>query len=258
MDDLRVLKEIKKYRKGEYKLLSDLVAGERSLEIQINSQRIVSIACLPQQLPELALGFLFSEGLLKNLSEMINCEFSPEELWIDFELNIPAERIEAFQTTGEKTSGCGSTLSSAISGSREKFSPVEFSPQDVLAAMQRFQKDSELFLQTGGVHRAGLVKAGKIIHAADDIGRHNAVDKAAGMALLKGDKLKDHILICSGRISSEIVKKAVRLGIPMVVSHSAATSEAIRLGWKYKVYLIGFARGERFNIYTGFEEKIFG
>jgi FdhD protein len=123
--------------------------------------------------------------------------------------------------------------------------------------MKQFQNDSLLFRQTGGVHGACLVRDNLIRYRADDIGRHNAVDKVAGMALLAEQALPEYILLSSGRISSEIVKKSVRLGIPMIVSHSAATSEAIRLGWQYKVYLLGFARGSRFNIYSGFEQSIF-
>jgi FdhD protein len=120
--------------------------------------------------------------------------------------------------------------------------------------MKEFSQSSALFRETGGVHLAALVKNGKIRYFAEDIGRHNAVDKAAGKAILADDEPRDFLLYCSGRISSEIVRKAVRLGIKLIISRSAPTSEAIRLGWDYKVYLIGFARSEKMNIYTGFTE----
>jgi len=123
--------------------------------------------------------------------------------------------------------------------------------------MHQFQIDSKLFKQTGGVHSAGIIQGNKLIFSADDIGRHNAVDKVVGMAVRNNVNLQDSYLICSGRISSEIVKKCIRLEIPLIVSQSAATSEAIRLGWKYKTFIIGFTRGKRFNLYTGFEESIF-
>jgi FdhD protein len=257
MDEIRALKEIKKYHRSKFEMLTDLVVREISYTININDRRLVAIACLPENLPELALGFLFSEGLLHSNDEILDCEFSPGENLINFKLKIPDDRIESFFLTGEKTSGCGSTLSSALTGSKEAFPEIKLDAESILQQMRKFQQDSTLFKQTGGVHSAGLVKDDEIIYSADDIGRHNAVDKVAGMALLEHKYLPDYYLICSGRISSEIVKKCVRLGIPLIVSQSAATSEAIRLGWKYKTFIIGFTRGSRFNLYTGIEEEIF-
>ncbi len=254
MDNLRALKEIKRYKDGNYEMLTDLVVREVSFTINIDDQRLVAIACLPENLPELAMGFLFSEGLVLNRGEIISSDYSQQNKEINYELQIPAERISSFFQTGEKTSGCGSTLSSALTGSRVAFPKIRLDAESILRMMHQFQLNSTLFKQTGGVHSAGLVRYEKIAFSADDIGRHNAVDKVAGMALQQECSLQDFYLICSGRISSEIVKKCVRLGIPLIVSQSAATSEAIRLGWEYKIYLIGFARGKRFNIYTGFEE----
>lgn len=253
MDNLRSLTEIKRCKDGKFELLSDLVVREVSLTINVNGQRLVAIACLPEKLPELALGFLLSEGLILQKSEIINSQFSYADKQIDFELKIPAERIESFRQTGEKTSGCGSSLSAAISGGAAEFSAISLQAESILTLMHQFQMDSVLFKQTGGVHSAGLIKDEKIRFFAEDIGRHNAVDKVAGMALLDSEDLSKFQLICSGRISSEIVKKCVRLSIPLIISQSAPTSEAIRLGWNYKIYIIGFARGKRFSIYSGFE-----
>ncbi len=257
MDDLRTLKEIKRYKNGKFEMLSDLIAREVSFTINVNNKRLVSIACLPENLQELAFGFLFSEGLVLNKKEIVSHKFNRNDLNINFELQIPEERIISFLQTGEKTSSCGSTLSSAISGGSESFPKIKLDAESILSQMHQFQLDSILFKQTGGVHSAGLILNNKLIFSADDIGRHNAVDKVAGMALQNDVRLQDSYLICSGRISSEIVKKCIRLGVPLIVSQSAPTSEAISLGWEYKIYIIGFTRGKRFNIYTGFEENIF-
>ena len=257
MDDLRALKEIKRFKDGKFEMLSDLVIREVSYTINVNDQRIVAIACLPENLEDLAFGFLFSEGLILDVKEVLSYEFNLTKLTIDFQLQIPDERITSFFQTGEKTSGCGSSLSSAISGERNNFPKLKLKAEDILDQMHQFQLNSKLFKQTGGVHSAGIIQGNKLIFSADDIGRHNAVDKVVGMAVRNNVKLRDSYLICSGRISSEIVKKCIRLDIPLIVSQSAATSEAIRLGWGYKTYIIGFARGKRFNLYTGFEEEIF-
>jgi len=257
MDDLRALKEIKRYRDGKFEMLSDLVIREVSYTINVNDQRIVAIACLPENLEDLAFGFLFSEGLILTKKEVLSYEFNLIDLTIDFQLQIPDDRITSFFYTVEKTSGCGSSLSSAISGERNDFPKIKLEATDILEQMHQFQIDSKLFKQTGGVHSAGIIQGNKLIFSADDIGRHNAVDKVVGMAVRNNVNLQDSYLICSGRISSEIVKKCIRLEIPLIVSQSAATSEAIRLGWKYKTFIIGFTRGKRFNLYTGFEESIF-
>ncbi|MDP8220891.1 MAG: formate dehydrogenase accessory sulfurtransferase FdhD [Candidatus Stygibacter frigidus] len=257
MDEIRALKEIKKYHNGRFEMLTDLVVREISFTINVNDFRLVAIACLPENLPALALGFLFSEGLLMNQREILDSEYTPAENLINFKLDIPEERIQSFFLTGEKTSGCGSTLSSALSGNKRAFSELKIEAESILQLMRKFQQDSALFKQTGGVHSAGLVKHDEIAYYAEDIGRHNAVDKVAGMALMSQCDLTSYYLICSGRISSEIVKKCVRLGIPLIVSQSAVTSEAIRLGWEYKTFLMGFTRGGRFNLYTGIEEEIF-
>jgi FdhD protein len=257
MDNLRALTEIKRYKKGQFEQVTDLVVREVSLTINVNNKRLVSIACLAENLSELAVGFLFSEGLILQNNEIISQNFNREDRCMDFQLQIPEERIVSFFQTGEKTSGCGSSLSSAISGSRAAFPKIQLKAESILSQMHQFQLNSKLFKQTGGVHKAGLIRDNKLIFSADDIGRHNAVDKVAGMAMLQNIDLSNSYLICSGRISSEIVKKCVRLGIPTIVSQSAPTSEAVRLGWDYKIYIIGFARGKRFNIYTGFEEGIF-
>ena len=176
-----------------------------------------------------------------------------KEKYINFQLQIPEERIENFLGTGEKTSGCGSSLSAILEGERKEFPKIHFNPANILNLMKIFQKKSVLFSQTGGVHSATIVQNEQIIFFADDIGRHNAVDKVIGMSILENIDLQNTILFSSGRISSEIVKKTVRLRIPLIVSQSAPTSEAIRLAWNHKMYLIGFTRSNRFNIYTGFD-----
>ncbi|MDP8202366.1 MAG: formate dehydrogenase accessory sulfurtransferase FdhD [Candidatus Tenebribacter burtonii] len=257
MNELKTQQKIKRYKNGNFEIMTDPVVKEVSFRIFVNYKRLVSIACMPENLQELAIGFLFSEGLLLNMKELISSKINNDELYIDFQLQIPEDRITSFFETGEKTSGCGSSLSSAISGERNNFPKIKLKAEDILNQMQQFQQDSLLFKQTGGVHSAGIIQGNKLIFSANDIGRHNAVDKVVGMAVRNNVKLSDSYLICSGRISSEIVKKCIRLDIPLIVSQSAATSEAIRLGWEYKTYIIGFARGKRFNLYTGFDEEIF-
>lgn len=256
MDDLKALTEIRKYSSGKLELLTDVVIRENSFTIFINSERFISLASIPQDLKELAFGFLFSEGLILDKKEIIDFQFSYEDRAINFKLEIPKQRISDFYNSGEKTSGCGSTLSSAISGDIDEFPKKKLNPENILSLMSQMQRLSDLFKETGGTHIACLVFDEKIIFSASDIGRHNAVDKVIGMGLIDEIDLSKCSILSSGRISSEIVKKCVRVGIPIIISKSAPTSEAVRLGWDYKTYIIGFARGKRFNVYTGFDELL--
>jgi len=258
MDELRSFIEIKKYKKGKSEFASDIVIREIPFRIFINQELLVTISALPSDLKELGTGFLWSEGLITDQEKIKDIQFDPREKYINFNLNIPASRIRDFQETGEKTSGCGSSLSAAIADAEvDTFSVKTLNADRILTLMKEFIRSSSLFVETGGVHVAGLIKNYKIIYFAEDIGRHNAVDKVAGKAINDKQQLSKYILFCSGRISSEIVKKAVRLHLPLIISKSAPTSEAIRLGWEYKVNLIGFARNERMNLYTGITDLTF-
>ncbi|MFC1888062.1 formate dehydrogenase accessory sulfurtransferase FdhD [Candidatus Cloacimonadota bacterium] len=255
MDNLRLLLEIKKYDNRIQTLNSDLIIREVSFQIFVNRKRLVTISALPSDLQYLGTGFLFSEGLVKSRAELTDYQIDLEEKYINFNLNIPAERIDNFHSTGEKTSGCGMSLSAGLDEEEQKqFPEITLEAEPTLELMKEFIQSSSLFRETGGVHIAALVENYKIKYFAEDIGRHNAVDKVIGMAVSDSVELSNSILYCSGRISSEIVKKAVRLHIPMIISKSAPTSEAIRLGWDYKVFIIGFARNQRMNIYTGFTD----
>ena len=252
MDDLRKLIEIKQYKNGAFNLITDIIVQEKSFTIYINNERLLALATLPEKLEELALGFLYTEGIVHSKEEITSIDYN--KMYINFQLNTSKERIQQFIENREKTSGCGSSLSSNILEHKKEFSKISINQKNIVNLMKKFHQSCSLFRETGGVHSASLVKDGNIVFFANDIGRHNAVDKVVGMAILSKIDLQQCYLFCSGRISSEIVKKTIRIKIPLIVSHSAPTSEAIRLGWEYKVFIIGFARGERFNIYTGIDQ----
>lgn len=252
MDNTKLLTEIKRYEKSKCAYFTDIVVRERSFIIGINNRRLVQLAYLPEYKRELAWGFLYSEGIILERSEIISDEVGDN--YINLTVQIPDMRLQNFLQSGEKTSGCGSVLSAKLENNTDTFSQLSLNADSILSTMTAFHKQAKLFHQTGGVHSAALVEEDKIIYYAEDIGRHNAVDKVAGMALLDDHSLSETMLFTSGRISSEIAKKAIRLKIPLIVSGSAPTSEAVRLGWDYGLYLIGFARGKRFSIYTGFDD----
>jgi FdhD protein len=248
--ETRLLVEIKKWKDEDVRFETDIVVLERTLTIHVNNTRLVSLAYLPQMEEELTLGFLLSEGIIDEQHQIAKMDFDGTD--IRLEINIPAERISNFLESGEKASGCGSVLSGSKLGK-----PIQnsrsFSQTKIINLMKQFQAQGNLFQETGGVHSSALAND-EIAFFADDIGRHNAVDKVIGMAIKGKKNLEEMMLLTSGRISSEIVKKAIRAKIPLLVSHSAPTSEAIRLGWDYGVIIVGFVRGKRCTVYTYFDK----
>jgi FdhD protein len=128
---------------------------------------------------------------------------------------------------------------------------MALSAADLLGLMRKFQTASPEFQDTGAVHSAALATATEIRALREDIGRHNAIDKLLGWALINGVSLDDKIMLSSGRISSEIVLKTKKTTIPVLVSRSAPTNQAIRHAQSADITLIGFARGRRMNVYSG-------
>jgi FdhD protein len=122
--------------------------------------------------------------------------------------------------------------------------------------MQELDRRSELHRRTGGVHAAALASPSGILVFREDIGRHNAVDKAVGAWLGREGGFADKILLCSGRLSSEILSKALRCRIPVLVSRSAPTDRGVALARRFNLTLVGFARGRRLNIYSGAERIV--
>jgi FdhD protein len=150
------------------------------------------------------------------------------------------------------TSGCAGGISFARPLPREKLSDdTVFDVARVRDLYRDFQKKSEGYKSTGGVHSAALADERHMLVFTEDIGRHNAVDKVIGYALLENIPLQGKIMLASGRLSSEIVSKCARCGIPAVVSRAAPTSLAVKIADAADITLIGFVRGNRMNIYTG-------
>ncbi|MBO8128505.1 MAG: formate dehydrogenase accessory sulfurtransferase FdhD [Peptococcaceae bacterium] len=228
--------------------LHDDVVRESWLTIYVNNRRAASLACTPDDLDYLAVGYLLSTGIVQSLKEIRSWTFNRDKTVVH--VSIGTSKI--FEATPNVIpSGCGGNTSQQ---------PVRVLPPDMgpritcnqlLALVEVFQKQSRLFRDTGGVHSAALcTEHGAVIHK-EDIGRHNAVDKVIGEAVLKENTLHDKILITSGRISSDLASKAAHCGIPFVVSRSAPTCMALTIGEETGLTIVSFARANRLNVYTG-------
>jgi len=233
----------------------DIVVVESPLTIILNNQELVTLLCSPTKLDYLAIGFLASEGLIKNKDEI-------KKILVDEKRSVVrVETKEAIDLADEPlfkrliTSGCGQGASfHRLVDARDQAkveSPITIAPHVILTLVNEFQHRSQVYRATGGVHSAALCDTKDILAFSEDIGRHNAIDKIFGECILKDIPTENHLIITSGRISSEILLKAAKRGIPVLISISAPTSIGIRLADKLGMTLIGFVRAKRMNVYTG-------
>lgn len=239
-----------KFDDGAVSEVTDTVAVEEPLAIFINGSELATLLYTPQMSLELALGYLLSEGIVKSREDIAALSMKKGSVFITLTSQIP----ESSHAAKVITSGCGGGIifsyPKGVAEIKKVKAGVVATKEKVLALASEFRKKSELFESTGGVHSALLSDGEGFIAFADDIGRHNAVDKVLGACLLAGVDPKGKLLFSTGRVSSEILLKCARQGIPVIVSRGAPTSLAVSLGRKLGITIAGFVRGRRMNIYT--------
>ena len=244
----------------------DLLAREEPLEIRVRGRAIAVTMRTPGEDPELAAGFLLGEGLITRREDILEigpCLQAAVEnagnvlnVFVAPTVDVDFERLTRHVFT---TSSCGLCGRASIEAVRQRFprvnSPMSIRPQLILTLPGRLRSAQSNFAQTGGLHAAALFDGrGELLVVREDVGRHNAVDKCIGFALLNDRiPLDEHILMVSGRASFEIVQKAWAAGIPVVAAISAASSLAVECARESGQTLVGFVRGESMNIYTGVE-----
>jgi len=233
--------------------IEDVVVREFPLTIILNNQELVTLLCSPADLEYLAIGFLSSEGLLKSKSEI-------KKIIIDEQRGVARVETEESQEPARDTlfkrlitsgGGRGTSFHSTSDTTMQKVeSRVEMLTHDIFTLISDFQNRSEVYIATGGVHSAAMCDTKSILVFNEDIGRHNAIDKIFGECMLKDIATDDHIIITSGRISSEILLKVAKRNIPILISKSAPTNLGVRLANDLGITLLGFVRRKRLNVYT--------
>lgn len=253
MEDVTKKYDILKIKGDNSERIEDLVIIEYPFTIFIDDEEIITLLCTPMSLRELAIGFLYAEGYIDSMDAVKNISLDGKKGRAYVYLNYRMEMTEKLIGKRAVTSGCGKgtvfyhVLDSIKSRKIEKKIDVDL--DDVVILNKDFNRKSELFLTTGGVHSCGLCSHNEILYFEEDIGRHNALDKILGRALIDNVDLSDKLILTSGRISSEMILKASRMGIPAIISRSAPTSLAVDMAKELNILLIGFARGEKMNIY---------
>jgi FdhD protein len=238
------------------------VIGEISLKIYINGTEYASLLCLNQLTEELALGFLYSEGVIDVIGEVASISYNERLFAVMIDL-VPGKLVEKCESLRSVTSGCGKCFTYINPLKHEKFLPVanqdRFPIRDILDAMRDFERQSEVYKTVGGVHSV-LFRHEAFSVFNEDIGRHNCFDKIGGV-LLKNAKMglvDKGMLLVSGRVSSEIITKVIRLGVPVLVSRSTPTAAAVNLAREYNVTLMGYVRSNAGFVYAGEDRLIQG
>jgi len=246
--------EVSEYRDGMQKK-SFKIAEEAVLHVEINDMSF-DVIISPHEIREFVYGNLLSEGFIKKESEILSYMFKKRKNAINVRLKISDFRPSFLRKNYNIVwTECGSAPEiQKRKGEilREVHPDFKLRARDILTLQCSMRKKIYSLEKTGGMHFSGLYNSDlELKHFSHDIGRHNAVDKVVGKNLLAGEGFKDKILFTTGRISSDIVIKCLRVGIPVIVSKNSPLYAAITLARRYNLCLIGYLRGSRFDIFSG-------
>lgn len=248
--------EITRIIDNSQEIVSDDVAEEIPLTIYYNDEELVTLLCSPFDLKELAIGFLYSSGLIKSMED-ISAISEDNQKWVIFVQTKNKIDIKDFISKRIFTSGCGkgTLFYNAMDLIKRKKikNNIRISTENIFKLMSEFNKNGEIFKKTGCTHSSALSNLDNLITFKEDIGRHNSVDKVIGDCMIKNIDIKNLMLFTSGRISSDIVFKAQKAEIPIIISRSAPTNQAVKLCKEFNITLICFMRGKRMNIYCNKE-----
>jgi len=238
-------KEIIKVIDKKKEKVFDHIVVEKQLNIYLNKNLVFRIMCLPTDIKFLIYGFFFSNGYISEPSEIKELKIIGNNCFIETKKEIKNKVLTI-------ASSCFSSffhIEDLFNFGEKGY--VDIEKFDVVKIMKEFQDMCQVYKKTGGVHSAAMFDGEDIQFFSEDIGRHNAVDKVIGKLILHKCTTDNKVLLTSGRISSEIVFKAKKAGFSAIISFSSPTSLAVEVAEKFKIVLIGFARGKRYNVYTG-------
>jgi FdhD protein len=238
-----------KLRGGRVEETSGEVVREHPLTVYVNGERFLTLLCSPMQLEALVVGYLWMEKVIAGLDDIDRLDVSPVDGRADVALRhavtLPTERV--------LTSGCGGGITFRIDHRLfpRLHSSLRVRPEQLSARMKDLFAAAVHYQASRGIHGAALSDADRLLVVAEDVGRHNAVDKVKGEALLRGIGTEDRILLSTGRISSEMLLKAARMGVPVVASRTSPTEMAVALAEQLDVTVCGYVRPDGLNVYAG-------
>lgn len=244
------------YANGEWKHVPGAVTDEAPLRLHVNGREWATIMCTPREQDELALGFLRAEGVIQSLDDVRRVVICPSgtcvEVWLkqDVEPPEPGRRVI--------TSGCGGglTFDDLSARSAPLNTTTRLTPERLFACMRELYQAAQLYAVTQGIHTSALTDGERLLLIAEDVGRHNTLDRLWGKAMKQGIATEGRILLATGRISSEMLSKAARMGVPIVASRTSPTSLSVKLGRAWNITVIGYVRRNSLRVYAAPERIV--
>ncbi len=225
------------------------VIEEQPLSIYVNGKAFVTLMCTPIALESLVLGFLAAEGIIRRMEDVSLLDITHggavADVWLRHQASLPEGRV--------LTSGCagGMTFADLTTARAPIRSARRISREQVFTLMEALHEASVLYRRSRGVHTSALSDGERLLVVAEDVGRHNTLDKIRGECLVRGIPTADGILLTTGRVSSEMLRKAADMQIPIVISRTSPTSLSLDLAGAWGITLIGYVRGNHMRVYTG-------
>jgi FdhD protein len=252
----------RQYKPGQWEVVEGGVIVEKPVSLTVNTEVWMVFMCTPLDLEALALGFLFNENVIQSYDDVASIRVCPKKDNIDVWLNFPVENPK----TWRRTSGCTGGVTSTDPETDQTLIHTELTlnPNHIRELVEELFESQRLYREVGGVHTSALSDGNCILCSTEDIGRHNTLDKIAGLCLINNIWPKNRVLITTGRISSEMIQKTSRLGAPVIISRTSPSSLSIELAERWGITLIGYARRSHFSVYShperikpyNFEEKV--
>jgi FdhD protein len=238
--------QTRKFMDGKWQEATLSVPKELPFTIYIKGVELVTILCSPTKLNCLVLGYLYFEGIIKDLKDVASMRVCEDDAMVDVILNtsdfvLPKKKI--------LTSGCGGGIS-FNTGSPKMDSDIRIKPEQVLNLMRLLVESASSYNLSGGIHTSALCDSSGILAIAEDIGRHNTLDKLIGECLLRKMSSAGKILTASGRVSSEMIRKAAVMQTPVISSLTSPTERAVLLARDLGITLVGYARGNHLTVYS--------
>jgi len=242
--------QYERYEFKKWKSFDAETIVESPVSLTVNGEVWLTFMCTPLDLEAMSVGFLYNEGILQSMDEVEDVRICEHGDNVDVWLNRSVEQPRSWR----RTSGCtgGVTAVDALARVDVSFDGERprIPPEAIGRLVESLFESQALYRETGGVHTSALSDGEKIVLVAEDIGRHNTLDKIAGLCLMNNVWPETRILITTGRISSEMLQKAARLQSPILISRTSPSSLSIEMAERYGITLIGYARRDRFNVYT--------
>lgn len=239
-----------KYFDGEASEVNETVVQDETITLNINNSISRSLSAIADSLEEFAIGYLFNENLVESLDDVINIDIDGTEINVE----IDDKLLKNNQTVLCSDSSGG--WRTKINDVKKVNSSLKVTSGELIARIEELKNNAKIWQATGGTHVAGLVYGNKFT-VKEDVSRHVAVDKVIGYGLLNGFDLSNSYVIYSGRMPADMVIKITRVGIPLLASNAAPAYSGYKIAEKGDVTLVGFIRGQRFNVYNNLGRVIF-